>query len=290
MNKQSLQQIFTQTSPSEFLDYKAYLLAVFNCVKNEVGKYRYSDFGRDLGLTDTNVVNHILKGRRPLTNKASQKVAKNLGLKNKERRYFLAMVEYVNAKNQDERDRLFQKLYVIRREALPRKFQTQQLEYYSSWLNPLLGELARCRSINDDVDIINKCFWKKTSKKEIKSSLELLVDIGVLEKDTDGNYHRTDLDFSTGNATKKLAISSYHRQMLQLSEEALAKVPKGDRNISAITLVLSKENKKELSQLISEFQRKILELEAKEQQREDITQVNLQMFTALNPQGKAGAK
>ena len=276
---QELKVVSEKVKPSNFLDYKLYLQAVFDEMKKSIEGYTYKKFGGAIGLSESNVINHIIKGRRPLTIEGAKKVAQALKLKRDEKKYFFLLVKYINEKDLSSRNKTFHQLYENKRELLSSDMQKEKLTYFSKWYFPVIGELVRCKGFSSDTKKIISRLLPNVAKKEIEEALDFLKKVRIIELDKEQEeYKRTELDFSIGHATKDLSISSYHRQMLSQAERALTGVEKNKRNFSAMTLVLSNQKLNELNQLILDFQRKIVELCQAEQDPEEVFQVNIQMF------------
>lgn len=271
-----------QRTPSDYLDYRAFLADLYAAAKASDPSYTYERFGGEIGLSQSNVVNHIIKGRRPLTREAAGRVCSKVGIQGVQRRYFLTLVSYINESDDAARDELFHKLFEIKRQTLGDTLLAEKLTYFSKWYYPVIGELARCKDFSTDPRWIARHLWSDATPKDITRALEFLHDVRILAKDPKTNEsRRTELDFSIGHATRDIALSSYHRQMLRISEKALARIKKRDRNFSAMTLVLKDQTQiQALQNLVLEFQRKVMELDLKgsDDRGDAVYQVNLQVF------------
>lgn len=261
----------------DYLDYKPYLKDLYLATKAEEDGYTYIKFSKDLGLTETNVSSHIINNRRPLTSDGALKVVKAIGLTKQDRKYFLALVDYINEDDSTKRDKMFHDLFSIKQSNLPEVLQ-EQMTYFSKWYFPVIGELARVEGFQCDYQWVKKNLWPRLTPKEFDASIEFLEKVRILSKDENGSKQRTDLDFSPGQATKNISVKKYHQQMLKLADQGLTNVEESKRHYSAMTIVLGEEEASELNELILEFQRKVAELESQSQKRESVYQINLQLF------------
>lgn len=261
----------------DYLDYKPFLKDLYLAIKEDDESYTYIKYSKDIGLSESNVSSHIVNNRRPLTQDSAKKLVKAIGLIKDDRRYFLTLVDYINEQQSTKRDELFHQLFSMKQSALPEVLQ-EQMTYFSKWYFPVIGELARVEGFECDFQWVKKNLWPRLTPKEFDASIEFLERVRILSKDSSGNMVRTDLDFSPGQATKNISVKKYHQQMLQLADQGLTKIEETKRHYSAMTVVLSEEKAVELNELILEFQRKVLELEAKNQERNGVYQFNLQLF------------
>jgi len=119
VSKEKLKQFASGVDPLAFLDVRDYLQAVFKEVKKNVEHYNYFEFSEDLGLSKSNVVHLIIRGKRPLTKKAGAKIAEALGLVSDARIYFENLVVCYVSRLSDERQVAYQKLLEIRKKNKP---------------------------------------------------------------------------------------------------------------------------------------------------------------------------
>ncbi len=264
--------------PSQFVDYRQYLQGVYMGLKKEGIKISYASLGDYLGLSKSNAINHIIKGRRPLSKKAAESVAKALHLTGKQKRYFIAMVEYHNEKKASKKSELFYELYELKEKITSGTGQEHLLKYFSTWEIPVIGELAKCGDLKENVSEINKRLHFSIREKDIKDHIDFLCKNNILNRTEDGYLRRSSLDFSPGYATKNLLVASYHHQMIDLASQALSYFSEDKRDYSTMTIAISRKQVEKLKELIQGFQRKVMELEDTQDQPEQLYQVNVQMF------------
>src|SRR4029079_18060633 len=92
-----IQAIASRVPVTRFLDYREYLQAVYLALKQELGTYSYLNFADDLGFSKTNVIHLIIKGKRPLTGKAADRITSTFDMRSNERKYFEQLVELQNS-------------------------------------------------------------------------------------------------------------------------------------------------------------------------------------------------
>ena len=95
MDKSALKKACNEVvRPSEYLDYREFLDALYHALKESNPEYTYFDFAEDAGLGHNNLMNALIRGRRPLTLKTGKRIVAGLGLVGRERQYFEALVEH----------------------------------------------------------------------------------------------------------------------------------------------------------------------------------------------------
>ena len=135
MRKTALQHKISTIKPSGYLDYREYLGAVYQLLKEHHENYSYIKFTEYVGLGACNVMYSIIHGNRSLTSKSAQKVAAHLGLTHKERIYFLNMIALGQAKDGNSGHRALEKLWDIKAQALPTALDRHHLEFFRDWYN-----------------------------------------------------------------------------------------------------------------------------------------------------------
>ncbi len=269
----------SSVAPSGYLDYRLYLKAVFEAVKQQLGSYSYRAFAEDLGFGPTTVMHQIVSGYRPLTLKAAQRVAGPLGLKSIERRFFLALVEHGNTKLAAKRDELFKRLLELKGETLAEELDKDRLEYFSAWWHPVIRELVGARGFKDDPDWIAKKIAPRLRPEQAKESLALLDRLGLIERDAEtGKLRQTQKRISTGHRIKGMAIAGFHREMIDLAREALTRVPAQRRDVSALTVCVDEATAQRLKAMIHAFQLQLLDEAEKATDGDEVYQVNIQLF------------
>jgi uncharacterized protein (TIGR02147 family) len=281
MKKSTAKNILIQIKPSGFMDHKSYLSSVYQYLKKQDQSYTYLKFACDLGFSATNILNHIIQGRRKLSVNAGEQIARALYLPRQEKKYFLALIRYYNSKDSKNQEECFEELYAIKGRELPSSIDQENLKYFSKWYYPVIGELARLEDFQSDTNwIIQKLFFA-IRPKQVEDALEVLEKIGIIRFDSLRNRHfRTELDLSTPQEVAHMATTSYHIQMLEMSQHAMNKVPGKKRLINGITLFIPEEAAEKIKQMIHKLEMEILALENEylAQPGRAVYQVNFQLF------------
>ena len=124
--------------PSQFLDYRVYLEALFQAEKSVRERYSYKEFSEDIGLGASNVAWLIIHGQRKLMRNTFQKIAEAIDLKGAERRYLEVLMKYTHASNPQDLDTYLKKLVDIRSSCLGNAQDERTLKFYSEWQHAIL--------------------------------------------------------------------------------------------------------------------------------------------------------
>lgn len=119
--------------------------------------------------------------------------------------------------------------------------------------------------------------------REAERALQVLTELQLLQQDSDGGWVQTDANLTTGPEVRSLVVANYHREMIRLGGEAIERHCSEGRDISALTLGICPERMPELKQKIAAFRRELLELAARDEDPQQVVQINFQLFPLTKP-------
>jgi uncharacterized protein (TIGR02147 family) len=280
MSRQKLIHTIASRVPvTRYLDYREYLQAVYLALKQELESYSYLSYAEDLGFSKTNVVHLIIKGKRPLTGKAADRISSSLDMRANERKYFEQLVSFQNSHDPIEREVMMQNLLHYKTKDVQSEASHDQLEFFTEWYNVAIYELAFTPYFNDDPKELAGLLTPRIRPEQARKSLELLQRLNLLHKDeASGRLVPQRSRVSTGDEIASLAIIRYHQKMIDLGKESLTSVESSLRDISAISIAIPEEKLPELKKEISALRKKLLSMAEQETKPDAVYQVNFQLF------------
>lgn len=266
-------------NPSSFLDYKVYLESLYLALKLKVARYSYGKFAEDLGFNASNIMHQIVRGHRPLTVKAAQRIIDAIGLRGTEKKYLLLLVQYNNSTAVNERESLFNKLVEVKNEVLPTTEDKSWLEFFSEWFHPVVRELVGLPEFKSDPEWISDQIMPRIRPEQAKKSLELLERLGLILWDEKNNrYVQTEKRIVTGQRVRGIGFTRYHQHMIDMGKESLTRVPGSARDISAVTVSVDLITYQKMKAMAHEFQMKMLDVAETASEPDRIYQLNIQLF------------
>lgn len=267
-------------SPSNFLDYKSYLLSLYSHIRADLeDNYSYEKFAEDLGFSKTNILHQIIRGHRNLTNKTAEKIIKALEIKKYEKKYLLALIEYNNSNDLKFRDDKFDELMELKRETTPEEIDKFWLEYVSEWYHPVIREMILMKNFKNDPKWIANQITPSIKPEQVKKSIDLLLKLELIEiNTTDGSLKQTEKLMNTGHRVKNMAIAYYHHQMINLAKESLVRAKGDERDISGMTLCIEEASIEKLKSMIHDFKEKVIVESENSNQGDKVVQFNIQLF------------
>lgn len=270
-----------RVKPSEFLDYREYLEARYSFFKSHNSKYTYFEYAEDSGLGHNNLMNALIRGRRPLTPKTCKKLVLHFGLVGKERQYFEALVEHSYERDPVVREQIFRKLVSLKGRLVVNELDRLQLEFFSHWSHAVLLELMGYADSSLEPEWFREKIRPKLSSDEIKSGLELLCRIGYARKNESlGKYEVLQSDVATGAEVESVALVRYHQTLLDLARSAVTDCPPEEREINSLVLTVTADEFRLLKEKIQEISQQIYEDHPARSVPSDaqVVQVSMQVF------------
>lgn len=287
MAKRHITEIRDLVAVTGYLDYRGFLSALYEGIKAQVSPYSYLQFAADLGFSATNVLRLVIAGKRTLAPQSAQKIAKALDLKHHDRRYFLALVAFNNAKGAKLRQKRFEELLTVKHETLASEDDKRAVSYFSDWTHPVLREMMRLPGFRPEPEAIRALLYPELRIRKAEEALAFLESSSFAVRSEAGSLRLKDdtpVTLPADQTAGHLSVLSFHEEMLDIAKECLSKVPPKRREYNALTLCVSYETLSLIKKRIRELCVEILQLEANDPKtRECVAQLNLQLFALTKP-------
>lgn len=282
MDKAALKKACNEiVRPSEYLDYREYLDALYHALKGLSPEYTYFDFAEDAGLGHNNLMNALIRGRRPLTLKTCKRIVVALGLVGRERQYFEALVEHAYARDPLVRESIFRKLVALKGRLVVNELDKLQLEFFSHWSHAVLLELMSLEGATLEPEWFQERILPKVTVDEVRNGLDLLCRIGYAARDENKRkYVALQADVATGAEVAGVALVRYHQTLLDLAHAAVVDCSAELRNINSLVLSLTESEFESLKSVMQDFMQKVYEQHPPQQDdtARRVVQVSMQLF------------
>ena len=236
-------------------------------------------FSTDLNLGHSNVSWLIVTGRRRITEASLKKIVSGLNLHSLEARYFRYMVRYNNSKKVEDKKRFFRLLLDTRSEMVDSSESKSQLRYLSNWFHPVIREMCGMEEFYSEERWIMSRLYSKLLPREVKESLNLLEELGLIKYSRNKQRHiLTEKHLGPKKEVVNIGMEGFHRKMLEVAADSIAKVPEDRRDFNALSVSISEEQVEELKKMIHEFCVDAMKLEEKSTKPDQVYQVNVHMF------------
>lgn len=268
----------SQIDVYRYLDYRALLRDFYADRKAHGRGFSFRAFSRRAGLGSPNHLKRVMEGERNLTAETAQRFADACGFTGKEALYFCELVTFTQARTTAERQASYEALSSYRGYRRAQKLDVAQAAYHSHWYVPAIRELAAGPGFRADASWIAGRMLPPISEEEAERALQTLIDLGLLVRDGEGRLVQAEAVVSTGPETAGVHIVNYHQAMMQQAIASIDRVARTDRDISALTLCVSREGLQRIKQRVQEFRRELVGMERADGRGQIVVQVNFQLY------------
>ena len=261
----------------QYTNYRVYLRDYYEFKKKTVPAFSLRFFAEKAGLSSHAHLKLTIDGKRNITKNTVVKLIHGLGLDGQRAAYFESLVFF----NQAQTDADKQVYYAQLLKASPRsklhKMDAAQFRIFREWHHSAILEMVALKDFRPIPDWISKRLGGLITPAQVTESLKLLVELGLLVKTANG-YRQRDPLITTDDEVQDLMVKMYHLQMLKLSANMLSALPGAQRDISALTFSIKREDFPNLKKHLQLMRKELLDFSAKAGEGEDVVQINIQLY------------
>ncbi len=261
----------------QYTNYRVYLRDYYEFKKKTVPAFSLRFFAEKAGLSSHAHLKLTIDGKRNITKNTVVKLIHGLGLDGQRAAYFESLVFF----NQAQTDADKQVYYAQLLKASPRsklhKMDAAQFRIFREWHHSAILEMVALKDFRPIPDWISKRLGGLITPVQVTESLKLLVELGLLVKTANG-YRQRDPLITTDDEVQDLMVKMYHLQMLKLSADMLSTLPGPQRDVSALTFSIKREDFPNLKKHLQLMRKELLDFSAKAGEGEDVVQINIQLY------------
>lgn len=265
----------------QYLDYRRFLTDLFLYKKEtketSVG-FSHRTFSRLAGFKSSNFLKLVLDGARNLSVEGMQKFAKAFGLNKSETNFFEALVLFNQAGPSEEKNRYYERIAQSKSYNQVKQIESNQYAYFSNWYYVALRELVKLKDFREDPQWINRKLKTSLSPEEIKKTISVLLNLKLLARNENKRLIQTDEKIVTAPEIASLIALNYHKEMIRRAGDSLEKSKTAHRDVSALTVSVSKKQFDKIQERLHQFRREIHALASEEKNPDTVYQLNLQFF------------
>ena len=260
----------------EYTDYRKYIQDYYDEHKR-CSAFSWREFARAAGFSSAVYLKYVCEGKRNLSLGVAGSVANAMGLAGFENTYFVLMVSYAHAKGDSAKRAAFEAQCALARAHKVHALGLDEFDYFKSWKNPVLRELAPHMPGAKPLEIAHACKPAITAA-EVSETLNFLVKMNLLKKDRNGNYRQTEKSVSMGGVDAiPVAAREMQRQMGEFAIKALD-LPLSERYMSGTVLGITQKSYERIKKEIIDFRRRIAAIATEDDETERVYRLNVQLF------------
>jgi uncharacterized protein (TIGR02147 family) len=260
----------------EYTDYRKFIQDYYD-ERKRCSAFSWREFAQAAGFSSPVYLKYICEGKKNLSVGSAGSVANAMGLAGFENTYFVLMVSYAHAKGDAAKRAAFEERCALARAHKVHMLGGEEFDYFKSWKNPVLRELAPHMPGAKPLDMARACEPPMTAA-EVSETLNLLVKLGLLKRDKDGNYRQTEKSVSMNRVDAvSMVARDMQRQMGELALKALD-LPLSERDMSGTVLGLTRKSYERIKKEIVDFRRRVAAIATEDDETERVYRLNVQLF------------
>lgn len=272
----------------DYTDFRVFL-------KDYIEEKKKTSYGFSLRFLATKMecnagfLHRVLKGERKLSPEYQLKLHKVLKLSKKEKSFFDLLVNFNQAKKPLEKEYYFNELKKYKKSKI---YTVSQKQYalYGEWYNVAIRELINIVPVYDTSETTCKRIANYMSPEvktsDIKKSLDILIETGIIEKRVSGRYYLKEKLITTGMEIPVFTVQKILSQFFDLGKAAIERFARKERVVSTVSLSLSNEGYEQIKLKTEEYRKELLKIAENDMGKLNrVYHMNLQLFPLTNKIG-----
>lgn len=245
--------------------------------RKRTGAFSWREFSKLAGFKSPNYLKLVCEGKSRLSLVKMDQVGTAMGFVGFEMDYFRCLVKFCNAEKDSVKKQTLFEMQKIALEHKIRIVDADAFDYYDSWENPTIRELAPMMPGAKPLEIAKAC-CQSISAEKVRDSLIFLQKAGFLKKTADDTYEQTEKTVIGSKESIPSAIRGMHKKMASLAESAVDKFPAEERRITGVTLGIGEDVYGRIADELDSFCRKIVCIANESKNINQVYRLNLQFF------------
>lgn len=271
----------------DYTDFLKYLSDIFAERKAAEPGFCYEYLKKRGGFNNKGFVYNIFHGKKAVSRQNARRLSRALGHSAKEADYFENLTAFCQTTDLARKNGYFKEMCRLHAwgggytEA--QRLRKNQFEYYSRVHLSALRSLIGIHSFKDaekDFRMIGRMLRPRISLAKVRKSIRLLKKLGLVETDKNGHLAitRKSITSGPGNETSSLALRNFHFDCTGLAKQAISDLDRKYRNITGLTLGVSRDGYGLICNEIALFQNRIMEIANDDRKADRVYQLNFHFF------------
>lgn len=267
----------------EYLSFRQFCSDYYTARKKWDDGFTHSYICFRLGQRNSRTLfNNIIKGRKKISQTFIERLIELFELDSEESHYFSVLVSYNQAENIAEKELYFEQL--VKLSVLPRQqISEENYHYYDKWYHATIRAFLDIYDFVDDYSALAERLYPPISEEEAKDSITLLLDMGLIKRNSEGFFKPETKAVTTGLKANHHQVKRYQLQNLDLAKLAIMDEDLTSYKSTTLTISISKSGYEQIIERMTRFQKEICTIVNNDTEKaEELYQLSLNVF----PQSK----
>ena len=275
----------------EYTDYRKYLQDLFTFKKAENKRFTYRVFSQLAGYTSPSILKEVIDGKKGIPPKSFRRFITPFKLSRKEEKFLEKLVAFNQAKTDEAKSRHFREIVKSLREPRTKDIAPAQYEFYNTWYNAVLREIIALKDFQNDPAWIARKISPRISPQQVKGALSLLLKLGLIKKHKQGRFVQDVPKLTVDPDITIQGVRELARRSIELEWEAIERFTPENREISGLTMHMSRSCYTDVKQMARKFKREVLDYVSRHPESSDVVcQLNLGLFPYISDMENGNGK
>lgn len=262
----------------KYIDYRSFLEDYYNEKKRTTRSFSYRYFALKAGIKSPNFLKQVIDSDRNLTRRTIDQFTKAINLNKKESQFFKNLVLFNQAKNASEKQEHYSVMLTMMDYITEHQLTSDHYQYFDKWYTSVIRELICLYDFKDNYALIAKTVYPQITVTDVKKAINILLRLKLIIRRKDGTYRQTAAAIISDDPMVALARRSFNNKMLDRAKYANDTISKEERNISGITMGISKPCYDVILTEMAAFKERIKVIVNRDTKSSHVYQLNLQLF------------
>jgi uncharacterized protein (TIGR02147 family) len=262
----------------DYINYRIYLRDFLAYHKRQKSPhFTQKQILSKLGVASTGFLSNVMAGRKNLTAEHIQRLKQAMRLDMEEAQYFEIMVYFTQARTPEEKDEWYSRLSLLQKIRL-KQLDPKHLTLFAMEEMVFLFELLQIRPGKYTPAELAKVLDPPSTVERVKEALVNLENMGLVIHDEQKGYSTTEAAITSGDELRSLHLTAFQKKCMILSTRALYEISSTERDLSVLTLGLSKDGFRMVQQEIRHFRKRLARISMQDTDQRKVYQMNFQLF------------
>jgi uncharacterized protein (TIGR02147 family) len=266
----------------DYRDLRRYLRDWLADRKRHGEAVSYQALSQRSGLANKGYLYQVIHSGKALSADNARRLSRALAHNRFEAEYFETLTALGSARTAGVRRQLEERLELLKQQgagyAGARLLAPDQYEYFATWYHSAVRSLIGMRRFRGDFSALGRMVYPPISARQARASVRLLEKLGLVERSRAGVYRLAEASITTGSEVSAAAVRSFHIECGRLAQQATVRLPREERNVTGLTLGISRRTYERICEEIQAFQRKLADFATRDKAADRVYQMNFQLF------------
>jgi uncharacterized protein (TIGR02147 family) len=274
----------------DYTDFLKYFEDYYAWRKKTDPSFSYRAVAKKAGFNNKGFAYNLFHGKRHFSSANCLRISKALKHSRIETEYFKNLVSFNQTQDLAAKKRFFEKLCCL--SAHGKGFSPAQViahdqyEYYSKWRHSAVRSLIGMYPFKDDYTWLAKMTAPPITPGQAQKSVMLLKRLGMVTVAPNGTLKLSHVSITTGPEIAGLGLRNFHFECADLAKKAICTMDRETRNITGLTLGVSKKTYKTICDEVAHFQLKLMAIANTDSRADRVYQINFHLFPLSKDRGK----